>query len=102
MTSSESSPAKRLNENFKFYGICVNCDRKNDCAYRQDPDKPILFCEQYEVSTISPLKISLKKPKKQTEPEKNDFLGLCINCESRFTCMFPKPEGGVWHCEEYR
>jgi hypothetical protein len=29
------------------------------------------------------------------------FRGLCINCDVRHTCMFPRPEEGVWHCEEY-
>lgn len=28
--------------------------------------------------------------------------GLCVNCENRHTCEFVKPNGGVWHCEEYR
>jgi NADH-quinone oxidoreductase subunit E len=28
--------------------------------------------------------------------------GLCVNCENRHTCEFMKPDGGVWHCEEYR
>jgi hypothetical protein len=28
--------------------------------------------------------------------------GLCINCDVRNTCTFPKPEGGVWFCEEYQ
>lgn len=28
--------------------------------------------------------------------------GLCINCENRNTCKYIKPNGGVWHCEEYR
>jgi hypothetical protein len=27
---------------------------------------------------------------------------LCLNCEVRESCKFPKAEGGVWHCEEYR
>jgi hypothetical protein len=27
--------------------------------------------------------------------------GLCINCEHRFTCTLPRPETGVWYCEEY-
>ena len=30
------------------------------------------------------------------------YRGLCSNCEERRSCAFPKPEGGVWHCEEYR
>jgi hypothetical protein len=28
--------------------------------------------------------------------------GLCLNCDVRNTCTFPKPEGGVWFCEEYQ
>lgn len=28
--------------------------------------------------------------------------GLCINCENRNTCKYIKPDGGVWHCEEYK
>ncbi len=27
--------------------------------------------------------------------------GLCANCAKRETCLLPKSEGGVWHCEEY-
>jgi hypothetical protein len=25
-----------------------------------------------------------------------------INCETRETCTYSKPEEGIWHCEEYR
>jgi hypothetical protein len=27
---------------------------------------------------------------------------LCSNCEDRHVCIYPKPVGGVWHCDEYR
>jgi hypothetical protein len=27
--------------------------------------------------------------------------GLCATCESFPTCAFTKPDGGIWHCEEY-
>ena len=27
--------------------------------------------------------------------------GLCATCARRSRCEFPRPEGGVWHCEEY-
>jgi hypothetical protein len=30
-----------------------------------------------------------------------DYKGLCVNCANRETCLLPKAEGGVWHCEEY-
>lgn len=28
--------------------------------------------------------------------------GLCVNCDVRETCTLPRPEGGVWYCEEYQ
>lgn len=30
-----------------------------------------------------------------------DFPGLCRNCARLTDCTYPKPEGGVWHCDEY-
>ena len=27
--------------------------------------------------------------------------GLCKNCKKNETCQLPKPEGGIWHCEDY-
>jgi len=27
--------------------------------------------------------------------------GLCVNCAYRDTCLLPRSEGGVWHCEKY-
>jgi hypothetical protein len=27
--------------------------------------------------------------------------GLCVNCSQRFSCTYERPEGGVWHCEDY-
>lgn len=29
------------------------------------------------------------------------YKGLCGNCKKRKNCSLPKPEGGVWRCEEY-
>lgn len=45
------------------------------------------------------------EPKDAEPNEKDDserFKGLCMNCDNRFDCLLPRPEGGVWHCEEYR
>ena len=33
--------------------------------------------------------------------KEGDVKGLCVNCAHRNYCMFPRPESGVWHCEEY-
>jgi len=38
-----------------------------------------------------------RKPLEKAAPLK----GLCLTCARKKTCLHPKPEGGVWHCEEY-
>ncbi|MCF7919234.1 MAG: hypothetical protein K9N06_04920 [Candidatus Cloacimonetes bacterium] len=42
-----------------------------------------------------------KKSDKKPEPPQKVFKGLCTNCENRFICKLPRPETGVWYCEEY-
>lgn len=27
--------------------------------------------------------------------------GLCVNCDLRRDCTYPKPLAGVWNCDEY-
>jgi len=53
----------------------------------------------------SPPRIEKEKDKvedkKKPTPNKKTFKGLCINCDHRFTCTLPRPESGVWYCEEY-
>ncbi len=45
-----------------------------------------------------------KRTPKATVTDKDFAIirGLCSICEGREACTFVKPEGGVWHCEEYR
>jgi hypothetical protein len=84
-------------------GICSTCNHLADCAYRFRNGAPIWFCEEFDDS-VEPARAPMSDTL-ALEPEPNGkekFLGLCMNCELRHTCAFPKPEGGVWHCEEYR
>ena len=36
-----------------------------------------------------------------TAPLASELPGLCRNCARLVDCTYPKPEGGVWHCDEY-
>lgn len=47
------------------------------------------------------LKYLFKNPLTSEDPF-HHYKGLCSNCEERATCIYPKPEGGVWHCDEFR
>ena len=67
------------------------------------------FCEEYETGD-SAAKAGRKISLPGDDPlnlcsrgkGKHKVLGLCSDCVLRKECLFPKPESGVWHCEEYR
>ncbi len=72
----------------------------------------MFFCEEFDMrggeapSTISGADaLPLGRLPPAPISERDDcarYKGLCGNCDSRESCMYPKPEGGVWHCEEYQ
>ena len=35
------------------------------------------------------------------EKDSDKYKGLCRNCKKQKTCTLPKPEGGIWRCEDY-
>lgn len=88
--------------------LCSTCNNSTSCYYHLRNGKRIVrFCELFDDYEPSPKDVglslldeSLIKPKVVTENEVK-LSGLCMNCENRDTCTYPKPEGGVWHCEEY-
>ncbi len=41
-------------------------------------------------------------PSAKEGEEKGKRPGLCCNCDWRESCVYPKPSGGVWFCEEYQ
>ena len=88
--------------------LCRTCAHGPACALRSGRRGPVLHCAEYEEGAPSK-----GNPVAQDCDESDDPLGvdmadgidrggLCADCENRANCCFPKPEGGIWHCEEYR
>ena len=48
----------------------------------------------------APVKGPKKKPGAGNE-KSAEQKGLCRNCKKQKTCTLPRPEGGVWRCEDY-
>lgn len=99
---------KAMKDEKEYRGICVCCINFRFCTYRKDFGPPILYCDEFEgyKPRVSAQKISTP-PESQikSKPEEKDYSkykGLCVNCDNRETCTYPKTEGGVWHCEEYQ
>jgi hypothetical protein len=91
-------------------GICSNCRHAHGCTYQKGPKHTVCECEEFEVEAGGPARLSGLDAVPSgsfsvDDPADDDlarYKGLCGNCEERAVCTFPKPEGGVWHCEEYR
>ncbi len=91
-------------------GICSSCKTASTCTYLKDLARPVLQCEDFDGYEPRPVRTTVKKilsipgPKFGSQAEEKDlgkYKGLCSICEDRKTCTFIRPEGGVWHCEEY-
>ena len=92
-------------------GLCMRCNNAPDCVYRSQRGFDAIYCEMYDcypmtvVSSDGPDDtepiITSVKPVSQimTQPL---GIGLCSNCDNFENCLLPRPEEGVWHCEEYR
>ena len=84
-----------------YRGLCVLCKIRETCQLPRDRTKPSFYCDEFvPYESATPKHTIHKMPVREAEGP-SAFKGLCMNCELRETCMFPKPTGGVWHCEEY-
>lgn len=94
--------------NTEYGGLCCTCKNAADCAFPGCSEKAVMHCEQFDDREASPARavVEEKSPIRDSysaaDGPTSQFNGLCGDCENCEDCGFPKPEGGVWHCEEYR
>ena len=85
-------------------GLCIACRKDPTCTYVRM--LPVIQCEEFE--GYEPRSKSQRNSEGSTEifppqhPAPAEYKGLCTSCANRETCAFPKPAGGIWHCEEFR
>ena len=94
----------RVAREIRYRGLCSTCENAPDCVFPRAPGKAIFHCEEFDGGEPRPAgQAGQQSPEASVSRKKNSvkFIGLCSNCDNRTTCVFPKPEGGVWHCEEY-
>ena len=103
--------AKMISKEKKYFGLCSSCKTASGWTYIRDLKRPVLQCEEFEgyeprIVRTTVVNILLKTAPKfgsgNEERELSRYRGLCSICEDQAACTYPKPEGGVWHCEEYR
>jgi hypothetical protein len=92
-------------DNIAYPSLCSTCKHTAKCHYATGARGPSFYCEEFEIESV-PARIPWDTPRPQdslvVSNEAVNWIGLCCDCENRQTCVFLRPEGGVWHCEEYR
>jgi hypothetical protein len=88
-------------------GLCRDCSKAATCTFPRDPSRPVWSCDEFEGSELSST-VSCRPiaaaPTIMVQREGAaggvELKGLCRECTNRFTCCYPRPLGGVWHCDE--
>ena len=92
-------------ETVEYAGLCSTCNHASECTFHPNPFSQVLQCEEFDDYVPPPRKKNVKTESSATALEDQDdscrLKGLCFHCQHRETCKFPKPEGGVWYCQEY-
>lgn len=103
MTIQEAEPAV-LRKAPSIGGLCRDCSKADTCTFPRDPSHPIRSCDEFEELAFPSTASSVARPVRSLVREDTDepmeLKGLCKECALRFTCVYPKPLGGVWHCDE--
>jgi hypothetical protein len=83
-------------------GLCHDCSKAATCTFPRDPSRPVWSCDEFDGANLAPTHPPAPAVRTVTEElsEATELRGLCRECANRFTCCYPKPLGGVWHCDE--
>lgn len=87
-----------------YRDLCTTCNHAGTCASRRTSGQAVFFCEEFDASVpaASPAAPSRTAGSPKAARPAGRQAGLCVNCQAHEGCALPKPEGGIWHCEEYR
>ena len=85
--------------------LCERCSKYDQCVTRNS-GTDLEFCSNYEIAKnlnihSSPISINNNSELLIKNYGDNQLKGICRNCANLKDCLHPKPEGGLWRCEEY-
>jgi hypothetical protein len=88
----------------KFRGLCSTCAQAKNCRFPRAAGAHIYHCDEWKGTVETPRK-KAARPRRGGEVRGErtgaKLIGLCRDCGKLKACTFTRPEGGVWHCEEY-
>jgi len=104
MVGSTSDERDAGGEQPEYRGLCATCKHTSTCTFPRSKDRPVHFCEEFDGEEDKPALTVVHHEEvldQEALADREKYPGICSTCEKRDTCTFPKPEGGVWHCEEF-
>lgn len=98
-----SSVGISLSQKSKSQGICPTCGSFPECTYIVNADKPLFECDYFDRgASAQPVNIKIVTTrKKDGNNGSNGIAGICTDCQKHTACDFPKPELGIWECNNY-
>jgi hypothetical protein len=82
-------------------GLCGTCRNAPGCTFPRTAGVPVVECLEFDGESRVESAPAGRPGGTRLETEPREH-GLCPWCDKRPTCVFPKPAGGVWFCEEYQ
>jgi len=97
----------------RYSGLCSTCEKASRCTFPRDPRRPVRHCDEFDGGCGPSAALAREERELGGSPaaaagtatggtDKCRYKGLCKTCELLPSCTYPKPEGGVWHCDEYK
>jgi hypothetical protein len=104
-TQAVTKPEEKTSQAHKakvvYKGLCSTCKNASTCTFPRDVNRPVMHCDEFDGYEGPKTKV-IPRLKPEVDTDETVLKGLCRNCEERHHCTYPKPAGGVWHCDEYR
>lgn len=92
-----------MTEKIQPSGLCINCSNADECSYRMNHTKPIIFCEEFSCTDPSGLNTGIDRPIVPVySPVVSVSKGICSNCENLEACNLQKTGSIITNCEEYK
>jgi hypothetical protein len=103
-SSSTRDAASGVSRRKDYGGLCHTCNHAGVCTFPRREGQPVLSCDEFEGA--SNVAVPTAAVQRFDNPvavvaDRQSCPGLCGICARRETCTFPKPDGGVWHCDEF-
>lgn len=83
-------------------GLCATCEHAPYCTHPRASGAPVLECDDASVLSITIAPVTgIDVVSGPARPFRASARGLCATCVRLGDCTYPRPEGGVWHCDEF-